>query len=196
MQTNNSNKHKSSDSSNNKSFNNKKAKASKSIGNSFFTDAILHILINNVINNDFKTDKLHQVIGDESFSDEAKEIIKLEAEKRLQENRDEICELKSMLKYPINNSELHANQFVTFIKSLNKLNPATSAGLLYGTSRTAHYEISDDELQRQEEEHAWKLKAIRYEKRRRELSPLQLIYQFLINRYFVSSTIDQDIDEF
>jgi hypothetical protein len=77
MQTNNSNKHKSSDSSNNKSFNNKKAKASKSIGNSFFTDAILHILINNVINNDFKTDKLHQVIGDESFSDEAKEIIKL-----------------------------------------------------------------------------------------------------------------------
>jgi hypothetical protein len=79
---------------------------------------------------------------------------------------------------------------------LNKLNPATSAGLLYGTSRTAHYEISDDELQRQEEELAWKLKAIRYEKRRRELSPLQLIYQFLINRYFVSSIIDQDIDEF
>jgi hypothetical protein len=167
MQTNNNNKHKSSDSSNNKSSNsfNKKAKASKSIGNSFFTDATMHILINNVINNDFKIDKLHQVLGDESFSDEAKEIIKLEAEKRLQENKDEICELKSMLKYPINNSELHANQVKTFIKSLNKLNPATSAGLLYGTSRTAHYEISDDELQRQEEEHAWKLKAIRYEKR-------------------------------
>jgi hypothetical protein len=65
MQTNNNNKHKSSDSSNNKSSNsfNKKARSSKSIGNSFFTDAILHILINNVINNDFKTDKLHQGVN-------------------------------------------------------------------------------------------------------------------------------------
>jgi hypothetical protein len=151
------------------------------IGNSFFTDACTHIMVQSVISNNFSTENLHQIIMDKDFSDETKQIIKIEAERRLQEFNKQNNDLElsnSAFKNNINRSD----QEKTFLSSLSKLTPATQP-MLYGSSIPAHYEVNDEALKRLEEEFEGKLNAVRYEKSRREIFPRHLVYKFLIQRY-------------